>query len=292
MDVKISVVIPARNSEKFIAQTIRAIQNGTYQASQILVVDGNSTDRTASIAELLGVQVVKNEMLHAAGARKIGITEAYFPVVAFTNSDCIPSSNWLELIARRFSEDPQLDGVGGLVLLSNPKNQIQAYSAHVFESIKSFPDKPVYITQKGVRGLTFAGANCAFKRQRVLDVGNFQEEFSNLAEEVDLLWRLVEDNAKLLLDPAIKVEHLGYADTISGLIKTSFRYGTTSTYLTKYHKRSPRIDWSLYKRLLKSQTATINPFNKDKWAALRVIQLSAFIAAKWYTSIRIKTINL
>jgi cellulose synthase/poly-beta-1,6-N-acetylglucosamine synthase-like glycosyltransferase len=258
----------------------------------VLIIDGNSSDETVSIAETLGAQVVKNPMLHAASARKIGIIEATSPIVAFTDSDCLPGADWLESIARRFTEDPELDGVGGPVLLSNPKNQIQAYSAHVFENIKSFPENLTYITQKKTRGFSFPGANCAFRRDKVLEVGNFREEFSNLAEEVDLLWRLVEINAKLLFDPGIKVEHLGYPDTLAGLIKTNFRYGATSTQLAKFHNLSPRIDWSLYKILVKSQISTINPFNKDKWAPLRVVQLSAFIAAKWYTSVRIRTINL
>jgi glycosyltransferase involved in cell wall biosynthesis len=292
MSIEISVAIPARNSEKFIAQTLQAIQQGTYHPAEILVVDGCSTDQTALIARSFGAKIVENPMLHTASARNIGVIEAKSPIIAFTDSDCVPASNWLEQIAFAFLNDPQLDGVGGPVLLSRPKNQIQAYSAHVFESIKSFPEQPTLITKKGVGGLSFAGANCAFTRQKVIESGNFRDQFSNMAEEVDLLWRLVDNHARLLFDPQIVVEHLGYPETIRGLLQTNFRHGATSTYLTKYHKRSPRIDWSLYKKLFHSLIAVVNPWNHDSWAGLRVIQLSAFIAAKWYTSIRIKTINL
>ena len=290
--MEISVVIPTRNSERFIAQTLQAVQKGTYPPAEILVVDGCSTDQTVSIARTFGAKIIENRMQHAANARNIGIVAAKSPIIAFTDSDCIPAVNWLESIAFDFLNDTQLDGVGGPVLLSHPKNQIQAYSAHVFESIKSFPDQPTYVTKKGVGGLSFAGANCAFTRQKVIEVGNFRDQFSNMAEEVDLLWRLVDNQARLLFDPRLVVEHLGYPDTMRGLLRTSFRHGATSTYLTKYHKRSPRIDWVLYQKLFQSIIALVTPWNRDAWAWLRVIQLSAFIAAKWYTSLRLRTINL
>lgn len=292
MTVKISVVIPARNAEKTIGQTLEAIQQGTRQPEEILVVDGCSTDKTRTISQQYDVTVIENLKLHAASARRLGTEKANNPFIAFTDSDCIPASNWLERIAAHLDADPQLDGMGGRVTLTKPQTHIQAFSAHVFESIKSFPIESIQITTKGVGGLSFAGANCAFSKEKIIAVGNFRDQFSNHGEEVDLLWRLVDAKAKLVFDPLLFVEHLGYPDTMGKLIRASFRNGTTSTLLTKYHGRSPRVDWSLYKKWLSSLVSTFNPWDKDPWAFLLLLELTVFITSKWYTSLREKTINL
>jgi len=292
METEVSVVIPARNSAKFIDQTLTAIQNGSRQPAEILVIDGCSNDNTKAIAEEHNVTVFDNKKKHTSAGRRLGVEKAKGPVIAFTDADCIPASNWIEIITKYFSEDQQLAGVGGRVVLSNPRNDVQAYSAHVFESIKSFPTSPTQIRTKVVSGFSFAGANCAFSKQRILAVGSFRHQFANYAEEVDLLWRLVDDNAKCIFDPTLCVEHLGYADTIQGLLRTSFRQGVTSTLLTKYHRKSPRIDWALYAKWFKSCAAFLNPWNSDPWSALSMLQIGVFIAAKWYTSARMATINL
>jgi len=292
MKVKISVVIPTRNSERFIAQTLTAIRKGTRLPEEVIVVDGCSTDCTRAISQTHDATVVENVKLHTASARRIGVETATSPIIAFTDSDCIPVPDWVERIAHAFEADPRLDGIGGRVTLTEPRNPVQAFSAHVFENIKSFPREPVQITTKGVSGLSFAGANCAFRKEKIIAVGNFRDQFSNYAEEVDLLWRLIDDGAKLIFDSDLKVEHLGYPDTLEGLIRSSFRQGTTSTLLTKYHGRSPRIDWFLYKKWIKSAMATLNPWNRDPWSALSLLQLSVFIAAKWYSSVRVGTMNL
>jgi len=271
---------------------LTAIHQGVRPPEEIIVVDGCSTDHTRAISQAHGATVVENVKVHAASARRMGVEAANSSIVAFTDSDCIPASDWVERIAHAFETDAELDGIGGRVMLTRPRTRVQAFSAHVFESIKSFPKEPMQITAKGVSGLSFAGANCAFRREKIIAVGNFRDQFSNYAEEVDLLWRLIDDGARLIFDPDLKVEHSGYPDTVKGLIRSSFRQGTTSTLLTKYHGRSPRIDWFLYKKWIESVIATLNPWSHDPWSTLSLLQLSVFIAAKWYTSMRVGTMNL
>ena len=49
----VSIVIPARNEEKFIGKCIESILNGTYPKDklEIIVVDGMSEDRTEEIVD-------------------------------------------------------------------------------------------------------------------------------------------------------------------------------------------------------------------------------------------------
>ena len=45
----VSIITPAYNSEKFIAETIMSVQNQSYHNWEMIIVDDCSTDRTAEI---------------------------------------------------------------------------------------------------------------------------------------------------------------------------------------------------------------------------------------------------
>lgn len=289
-DVCVSVVIPARNSAGTIADTLKALGSGERQADEIIVVDGCSSDATAEVARDFGARVVRNEKRHVAAARQLGTEHARHDVIAFTDSDCQPAADWLARLADRFRSDPSLCGVGGKVVPSPPRNFIQEYSARVFEQIMDFPRAPTLVKTRGMKG-SFAGANCAFRRESILAAGGFRDAFSNHAEEVDLIWRLIGREAKLLFDPSIVVEHSGYADTIGRLVKVNFNYGIASTKLAVHHI-GWQADWKLYSLMSRSALAAASPFSSDRWAALRALQLLSFISGKLYSSVKFKTINL
>jgi GT2 family glycosyltransferase len=269
---------------------LEALSRGERRPDEILVIDGCSEDGTADLARSYGARVTVNEKRHVAAARQIGVMTALHEIVAFTDSDCLPASDWLRSLMGHFQRDSQLDGVGGKVVLTAPRNEVQRYSAHVFESIMRFPHEEVLVTTKGMPG-SFAGANCAYRKETVLAAGGFREEFTNHAEEIDLFWRLIDRRAKLLFDPALRVEHLEYPDTLARLVRTNFSYGFASTKLAKHHI-GPQVDLQLYGVWLRSFASLLNPFRRDPWAGLRSIQIGTFIAGKIYSSIALRTLNL
>lgn len=57
--VKISIVIPARNEEDNLARLLPSIQNQDFAPFEIIVVDDQSDDETASIAETHGARVIQ-----------------------------------------------------------------------------------------------------------------------------------------------------------------------------------------------------------------------------------------
>jgi glycosyltransferase involved in cell wall biosynthesis len=56
---KIVIVIPAKNSEKYISKTIRSLKNQTIKPEQIIVVDDGSNDNTYKISVKNGAQVIQ-----------------------------------------------------------------------------------------------------------------------------------------------------------------------------------------------------------------------------------------
>ncbi len=50
LDPLVSVIVPVRNGERFLAETIQDVLEQTYSDRELIVVDDGSTDRSAEIA--------------------------------------------------------------------------------------------------------------------------------------------------------------------------------------------------------------------------------------------------
>lgn len=111
--MNISVVIPAFNEEKRIAYTLKSVFNQTKPPFEVIVVDNNSTDKTAEIAQSMGAKVVVEKMQGATFARNRGFDEARGEIIARTDADTIVPHNWLETFEKHFSNDPLLDAISG-----------------------------------------------------------------------------------------------------------------------------------------------------------------------------------
>ena len=61
----VSVVMPAYNTEKYIAQAIESILNQTFKEFEFIIVDDGSTDKTLEIAENYARRDQRIRILHA-----------------------------------------------------------------------------------------------------------------------------------------------------------------------------------------------------------------------------------
>ncbi|NBC67172.1 MAG: glycosyltransferase [Bacteroidetes bacterium] len=115
---EISVIIVVKNGEKYLSDAIESVLNQTYLPSEILVVDGDSADRTAEIAQSFEeVTYIKQQNEGLAAARNTGINNAVGEWIAFLDHDDLWVSNKLELQVKRFEEMNDLQYCYGLVQL-------------------------------------------------------------------------------------------------------------------------------------------------------------------------------
>jgi glycosyltransferase involved in cell wall biosynthesis len=99
---KISVIIPARNEEKNISSLLQSIANQTYPKNllEIIVVDDNSTDKTAEIAQQFPfvklISLKENSInSYKKKAIEIGIAACSGNLIVTTDADCIVKPHWL-----------------------------------------------------------------------------------------------------------------------------------------------------------------------------------------------------
>ncbi len=111
----ISVVVPFYNAEDYIEDCIRALLSQRYPQDcyEIILVDNESTDRTAEIARRYPqVKLLSESKVGPYAARNRGVAESKGAIVAFTDSDCSPHEDWLQRI-REAMFDPEVCIVQG-----------------------------------------------------------------------------------------------------------------------------------------------------------------------------------
>lgn len=162
-DVRISVVIPAYNAERFMPRCLASVFAQTLKPHEVIVVDDGSTDGTAQIAEKLGANVLRRENGGIGAARNTGIRQA--------------SGEWIALLDADDTWVPE-------------KLAMQAAAIHpdtvlVYTGIMPFDDRGERIAQRAADPLFVRGrlryynpitpSSVILRRRAVLAAGGFRE---------------------------------------------------------------------------------------------------------------------
>lgn len=111
--MKVSVVIPAYNEEQYLADCLFHVTTQDVPADEIIVVDNNSSDNTAAIANKFpNVRVVFEKKQGIAYARNAGFDAAKYDVILRTDSDSEVSKDWVARVKKAFTEN-KIDGLAG-----------------------------------------------------------------------------------------------------------------------------------------------------------------------------------
>ena len=98
----ISIITPAYNAEKFIAETIDSVLNQTYHDWELLIIDDCSTDKTCSVIERYIRADQRINLIHnsknggVAAARNYGLENVSGEYIAFLDSDDLWKPDKLE----------------------------------------------------------------------------------------------------------------------------------------------------------------------------------------------------
>ncbi len=191
----ISVVIPAYNEEANITACLESLNRQTIPRDQyeLIVVDGNSQDRTRELAAPLADLVFIQTSAKVGGARNDGILRARGEIVATTDADCVVPPDWLERILSDFERyrPVQLYGTiypseGGI------RNHLALALANAFSRIGYW-----------TRTLSYTlGCNTAFDREAFIAAGMYR--IVDAGDDLEIAIRM-KKQGRVVLDPALKV---------------------------------------------------------------------------------------
>lgn len=119
--MRVSVVIPVFNEEALIAHCLTALLNQTAKPFEIIVVDNNSTDLTATIAKSYGARVIQEKQQGMIYARNAGFSAAAGEIIARIDADTTVPKDWIEKINRHFIQDPNLIALSGPTFFEDAK---------------------------------------------------------------------------------------------------------------------------------------------------------------------------
>lgn len=100
--INVSVIIPACNEEKYLQQTLSALQQN--ENLEIILVDNGSTDRTVEIARRQGIKVVDFPVGTVAAVRNRGVQESSGDFLVFIDSDVRVAQDWHQRLPSVLSE--------------------------------------------------------------------------------------------------------------------------------------------------------------------------------------------
>lgn len=108
MKPEVSVIIPAYNSEKYLAETIRSVLDQTYGDYEAIVVDDGSSDGTLEVARSFEprVKALTKSNGGPASARNLAIRNSVGAYIAFLDSDDLWTPDKLERQVSLLEKNP------------------------------------------------------------------------------------------------------------------------------------------------------------------------------------------
>ncbi|MBC7303120.1 MAG: mycofactocin biosynthesis glycosyltransferase MftF [Nocardia sp.] len=224
----ITIVIPLYNNADGLLRLLASLRG-----HQVIVVDDGS-DEPVRIPPRQGrgqVTVLRHERpLGPAAARNAGLQAATTAFVAFLDSDVVPRSGWLEVMLGHFS-DPQVALVAPRIVALDKESNALARYEHTRSSL-DLGRRESAVHARGVVSYVPSAALLA-RRAALLGEGGFDESMQ-VAEDVDLCWRLERAGWRLRYEPAAHVAHDHRVGFRAWFGRRMF-YGTGAAPLGKRH---------------------------------------------------------
>ena len=117
-DSFVSVIIPVYNDSKRLKICLAALENQTFPQKQyeVIVIDNGSQEDIRSVTNQYKQAVIYTEFQTGSyAARNKGISVSKGDILAFTDSDCIPASDWIENGVARLQTDSKCGLIAGKV---------------------------------------------------------------------------------------------------------------------------------------------------------------------------------
>jgi mycofactocin system glycosyltransferase len=200
----------------------------------VLVVDDASPDPAAiaAVAARHGAGLVRRNVNGGPGAaRDTALHHIDTDLVAFVDSDCVPTPGWADQLADHFA-DPLIAAVAPRIAPITSDNWCGRYASRAGNL--DLGAQPARVAP-GSR-LSYVPTAALLARRAALasarrDGAVFDPRL-RVGEDVDLGWRLHDAGWRIRYDPTVQVQH-HEPTTWSGLLSRRARYGTSAAPLAR-----------------------------------------------------------
>lgn len=259
----VSVIVPHLNDHARLEICLGLLHAQSYPADrmEVIVVDNGSTHPITGIIAAFPLAIEAFETEKGCGtARNRGLKVAKGDIVAFTDSDCRPASDWIANAVRRLTNASGADIIGGdIAVFAADKNNPTDYE--LFDMVFGF-EQARYVRWKRFA----AGANIVTTRQVLDAIGPFRN--GNLPEDLEWGRRAVDKGFVIEYAPDVVISHPA---------RRSWPELRAKIDRTVFHSRNLLREKSLFRlRWLLFTLALCMPPMVKVWKLLRTPKLSSF----------------
>ncbi|QRQ99467.1 glycosyltransferase [Dyadobacter sandarakinus] len=200
-NVLVSVIIPTYNDWKRLALCLDALKEQSFPADrfEIIVINNNPADKKpANFVVPQNCILLDEEEPGSYAARNKGIGRAQGTILAFTDSDCIPSADWIKNAVTLLESNKNISRIAGKIDIFYKSNH--PTPAELYEKVYAFKQEDI-----AKSGLSVTGNMFAYKS--VFDaVGNFN---NTLLSGGDYEWskRAEQAGFKIIFGENVAIRH-------------------------------------------------------------------------------------
>jgi len=233
MKTKISILIPVFNEAKCLPKLFQALEKQKLSfPAEIVFIDNNSEDNSLNLLgdwrkknknKFLKIRIYNEKKQGFAYPLKLGIQKASAPLIAITDADCLPMTDWIKKMCAALKNTDICVG-NTYSYIGKKSSEAEKLAALFFKDY----------SKKCARADGFAlpwGPTCnlGFHKKLTEKISTFSEH-AGPAFDIDFCWRAILQEAKLHYNKDICVKHFR-RDTPEALYKQMYRYGSGEAWI-------------------------------------------------------------
>jgi cellulose synthase/poly-beta-1,6-N-acetylglucosamine synthase-like glycosyltransferase len=268
-----SIIVPTKNEDAVISRCLNGLLDLDYPKNkmQIIIVDGNSTDRTSELCSEFSAKypetfkiITEKQPKGKPAALNLALPYLTGEIVGVFDADSIPKKETLKKVATYFSGE-HIAAVQGRTTSANEKQNILT---RVIATEEKAWFQALLTGREKLQLFVPLNGSCQFiKRNKLVESNGWDE--NSLTEDVELAVRLVEKNYLIKYAPDVCSEQ-ETPESLGGLIKQRVRW--YRGYMDTAIKYGRLLD-NLNRRTIDAEISLASPF-------MMVVSLLSYI--NWF----------
>ncbi len=265
-ELPISVVLCTKDHPGALRRVLRTLQQVEYGAFEVLVVDNApSSNATRECVEEFAatdprIRYLVEVRAGLSRACNVGLADALYDWVAFTDDDVLVDPWWLRGVERGIRRGAEVGCVTGFVPPASLVASAQRYfderiswtsslTPRVYDLDKRRDDDALFPYRAGIFG---TGANFAVDRRLVERIGGFDTALgagtpTNGGEDLDMFLRVLLAGRAIAYESSAVIWHIHRSDS-EALGRQMYNYGLGFTAYLAKHILDPSTRWQVLKR--------------------------------------------
>ncbi len=299
----LSVIICTYNRDQHIRRALESLvrQDCDSSSYEIIVVDNNSTDRTAEIIKRFkeehptyNIVLTEEKRQGLSYARNKGLAMASGKYVSYIDDDGIAREDYVSQIKQYTEQFPDDVAFGGKVLPRYEKGKAPAWMSSYIERIISIVNLGDNV--KILKKIYPVGCNMFFKKDVLEKIGGFNTALKLRADDKYIFLKIRETGYRVLYLPKVIVWHFidDFRNSLAYVKKVSKLNGEAERIRIGTLKRKRRITyllrlWDYVWKLGASIILWLFFVVKGQNIKGKALFLSVWNALKYYLNIRTRT---